>query len=698
MSLGIININALQQEQMIQQSIYAAMNENIKIVFNAGAGSGKTYALIESLKYIISHFGSKLIQSNQKVICITYTNTAVQEIRERLGNTSLIIISTIHERLWDLIKGYKKELLQIHAENIASRITALTYTLNEDASKSEYGAYRFLNSDLKTSLKDYLLSIKETYYKNIDKPAASFKASFNSALDQYPNIIRNVSNFKKIVSLIYRIENYQYCLSKIAENHGNYRKVEYDSKYNNDILHKMLISHDTLIEYAHKMFNRYSLLRRVIVDKYPYILIDEYQDTNKLVIEIIRSLHQYSDKNKLSFFVGYFGDPAQNIYDDGIGNKLSELHPGLIEISKVFNRRSHNEIIGVINKIRGGNISQISVYDDADGGSVKFYSAQNRSEEIINSFIEKYKRNWNASSEKPLHCLVLTNKKVAEYNGFPDVFNHLSSTNYYSKNFQQAGTEILSHELVKLGQIPLVFYKILKFKNNIEDPKTTLSKILNEFIYKELSFADLKKLKIVLSKLNGNTIGEYIQSIFENYNDGNSTTLFRSIIKSIVKLHDYSYDSFYRIMFEKLFYDIDVENSEEITSAKKIMQSILDISIEHFIKWFHFINETMIADVQYHTYHGTKGREYENVVIIMENDFGNLNRNKFSSFLINISDPSKLTDEIELAKFNNTRNLIYVSCSRAIRNLRILYLDDTNTFRRNIIGMFGANYSYNGVV
>ncbi len=55
-----------------------------------------------------------------------------------------------------------------------------------------------------------------------------------------------------------------------------------------------------------------------------------------------------------------------------------------------------------------------------------------------------------------------------------------------------------------------------------------------------------------------------------------------------------------------------------------------------------------------------------------------------------------MVDANEIAKFENTRNLLYVSCSRAIKNLRILYLDDTSDFQGSIIEIFGMNEIYDG--
>ena len=60
----------------------------------------------------------------------------------------------------------------------------------------------------------------------------------------------------------------------------------------------------------------------------------------------------------------------------------------------------------------------------------------------------------------------------------------------------------------------------------------------------------------------------------------------------------------------------------------------------------------------------------------------------FSSFFNNYSNEANLTNG-DLEKYTNTKNLLYVSCSRAIENLRILYLDDISEFRDGIESIFG---------
>ena len=93
-----------------------------KIIFDSGAGAGKTYALIETLKYIMIKKERQLKVNNQKIICITYTNVAADEIKQRLGKTQLVDVSTIHEYIWKTIGSYKKLLVDQHKNYLEKQI------------------------------------------------------------------------------------------------------------------------------------------------------------------------------------------------------------------------------------------------------------------------------------------------------------------------------------------------------------------------------------------------------------------------------------------------------------------------------------------------------------------------------------------------------------------------------------------------
>ncbi len=111
-----------EAEDKILSEIFKSIDNNKSIIFSSGAGAGKTYSLIESLKYIINKYGKILKEHNQKIICITYTNVATEEVKERLGNSGLVRISTIHERIWELINSHQKELVILHKEKLKSEI------------------------------------------------------------------------------------------------------------------------------------------------------------------------------------------------------------------------------------------------------------------------------------------------------------------------------------------------------------------------------------------------------------------------------------------------------------------------------------------------------------------------------------------------------------------------------------------------
>lgn len=689
MSLSKISDISKQEEIDIQNQINCSIDRFEHIAFNAGAGAGKTFALIESLKYIIKTHGKKLMYHNQKIICITYTNVATSEIKDRLGNSELIKVSTIHERLWDLIKDYKKELLKIHVGNLEQQLELLNFDLSdnpEDNIIKQYSAYRKLHGDVKDKFKESIISKKELFYKSYDKSAGVIKAVFKEYLDLYPDILKNVAHFKKIVNTIFKIDNYMYCLDAIKAKKDRYKTVKYDSKYNTDILHRMLISHDTLIDYSLKIVNDYDLLKQVILDSHPYILIDEFQDTNAKVVTIMKLIADHAKRIQHKVFIGYFGDTVQNIYDDGVGNKINEIHPNLKLINKKFNRRSHKEIIDVINKIRNDQIDQISIYDDSTGGSVKFYTGK---DEYKQKFIEKYQLKWNINANNKLHCLVLTNKLVAEFSGFINIYNHFSNTSFYRKNYNQLKTELLSNDLSKLGVIPNLFYRIIKFKSELENTKTPLINIFNKKIYAELTFSELNKIIVLLKSIRGESLGEYIKSIFNNYEKSDNEP-FKQIINQLMNLERYSYHNFINYLLDKLFPNLD---SEDVGNAKNTLEELLTTDFSEYISWCEFIKDEQQADIVYHTYHGTKGAEFDNVIILMENDFGVRDRDKFSSFFKNIKKSDTMTGEAS-AKFNNTKNLLYVSCSRAIQNLRVLYLDNVSDFRDGVEDIFGEVYQY----
>ncbi|MBK2257670.1 UvrD-helicase domain-containing protein [Francisella philomiragia] len=666
----------IEKEKKVQLDINSAIDNFHHLIFNAGAGAGKTYALIESLRHLIQKYGAKLKSHNQNIICITYTNVATDKIKERLGNSELVKVSTIHERLWEWIEPYQKQLVEIHKENVIELLEQSKQDIN-DETKKDYKEYQAFDEQKQKDFIKLIINKKEEFYKNKDKKIGELKEIFS---EEFQNYFKTKGAFVKTVSLIYKIESFEKCKNKINEGiDKKYKSINYLSKYNNDILHKMIISHDTLLDYAFKIIKRHNTLQQILVNKYPYILVDEYQDTNENVVKILKILDDYAQSNGNDFFVAYFGDTAQNIYDDGVGENIDTLHPNLKRIYKIHNRRSTNEVIEAINKIRNDEIKQESIYEDSSCGSVEFYRGNTES---IDSFITKYKQEWSIGQGNKLHCLVLTNRLVAKYNGFESFYNSLSSTNYYRRNWKSINTEFLSNDISKLGNIPDLIYRVLKFKSNLENPKTPLTTIINQEIYKRFNLDDVNKLLQLLKSIQGTNLQRYFISMFKIYSQTENES-YKKVIENLLNIEqEISCNGFNSYLLTELYRDI--EESEE-GNAKESIRRLLTIDLLEYKKWFDFINKEENEDIIYHTYHGTKGEEYSNVIIIMENGFGR-DISKFSSFFTKYGQELESQEKEE---FINTRNLLYVACSRAIKNLRILYLDDVSSFNENIKQIFG---------
>ncbi|MEA3482349.1 MAG: UvrD-helicase domain-containing protein [Pseudomonadota bacterium] len=697
--------NRIEEEKIVLQSIFDVVERGKSFRFSAGAGSGKTYALVECLKHLIKKKVNELGRNKQQIICITYTNVAVNEIKERLGNSELVIVSTIHEMLWNIIQRYQPELVSIHLDKLKDELKKVEYELENDPD-SKLGIFTTLSPEEKGSYISLVKESRGTYYRNRNSRAQEFKAAYTEFHEKY-GVARvrswqaNYGKFKEVAKRIYKQDRYQSAIEKIESKDKGYTQVSYDSIFNADRLDKMKFSHDTLIEYAERMVNNYPILRRIIIDKYPYIFLDEYQDAHPLVIKIMKMLHDYSGANKRSWLVGYFGDTAQTIYDDGIGSDIDTLHPDVEIIYKKYNRRSQKQIIDVANIIRNDQIEQKPIFDDKVNGVVRFYHVNTINENackisIADDFVKDFQSSLGVDSE--VDCLVLTNRLMAEMNGFGEVYESFRvAENIY---FDDLNTKLLSHELEKLDPIIRVIYKLLSSFLSIEDSNTTFYDLFGEK-GRFISFLDAHNFIKVLREINPHTLGDLLSALSDYHLANQSSNCLDIFVRRFLgakqdEMPDYgNIESLVRGGLRDLM--IIRDQNGDILGDLQIdkVNQVLDISIEVWSKWVSYIKKEQKGSIRYHTYHGTKGEEYKNVAIIMEHDFGSGNhgRNKFKKFFEfrGMDENSKseiLKDEAVKDKILNTQNLVYVACSRAENNLWLIYLDDISEIKDGVESIF----------
>ena len=74
-----------------------------------------------------------------------------------------------------------------------------------------------------------------------------------------------VTNFKEIYKKLKKISKLENCLKEIENK--KYKNIEYTPLFNFDVLHKMKISHNTLLEYGYRMIKKFDLLKQIIIDR-----------------------------------------------------------------------------------------------------------------------------------------------------------------------------------------------------------------------------------------------------------------------------------------------------------------------------------------------------------------------------------------------------------------------------------------------
>lgn len=93
------------------EKVFKAIKQGQNFILEGGAGSGKTYSLISIIEKI------SIEEPRQSIVCITYTNNAVAEIKSRIINDNLWV-STIHEFIWYVIGNFQKEIKECLVELI----------------------------------------------------------------------------------------------------------------------------------------------------------------------------------------------------------------------------------------------------------------------------------------------------------------------------------------------------------------------------------------------------------------------------------------------------------------------------------------------------------------------------------------------------------------------------------------------------
>jgi len=593
-------------------------------LLSGGAGSGKTYTLVQTIRTIIGKYPT------EQIACITYTNAAVKEIEERIDDKNLHV-STIHDFLWDSIKNYQYEL--------------------------------------KKALVD-LANNPDVTIINIINPT----------------------------------------IQMFAENGIQYKE--------NVSLAKGIISHDELLIIAEHLFEKYIKLNDIVKDKFKFILVDEYQDTNELVIKIFLN---HFKKSKKTNTIGFFGDAMQSIYDNSIGNL--DTYKGnsddlVREVKKEQNRRNPLLVITLANKLRNDGLTQKESQDlsapnmDTNGkvklGNIKFiYSSEYKLEDVRNYL------GWNFNNAPETKELNLTHNliaKQAQFSTLMSIYNDDQILEYKRMivshlkdhtDIEIENSETFDDVIKKTGVIPRSGNMTDFITSNADLFKEAKSYSFNLFkkIYLESDIlTDDKKQNENEESKKGSKRDNLLKHLFKIqncirlYNEG----LYNDFLRiTDYKINSISDKSILKQSIEELTitdsktigeiielahkYNIvskDQRLNEFIAKREYVYNRVCKVNYKEFLNLFNYLE----GYTPFSTQHKTKGNEFDNVLVIL--DRGNWNKYNFEyvfddgSIYKNLVDgrsktKSKLDSYPKIKE--RTQKIFYVCCTRAKENLAVFF-------------------------
>lgn len=274
----------------------------------AGAGTGKTRTIVYRVAYLV-----ELGVKPEHILLLTFTRKAAQEMLRR---ASIILDYRCENVAGGTFHSFSNGILRKYG-NLLGYDRSFTILDQGDAED----VMNLIRTRLKVDLKERRFPRKETLY------------------DLYSRSINTITPLKSLLAADY--PHYLELEQEISRLHVLY--VEYKHGHN-------LMDYDDLLVNLVRLMQEQEPVRAELSKRYKYIMVDEYQDTNRIQAAIIQQL-AYKHKN-----VMVVGDDSQSIYafrGATIRNILDfpEEFPDTRIVKLEENFRSTQEILNVANAI-----------------------------------------------------------------------------------------------------------------------------------------------------------------------------------------------------------------------------------------------------------------------------------------------------------------------------------------------------------
>lgn len=586
----------------IELKTHLAKRSPKSFILRAGAGSGKTTTLIKALAHLATIRGDELRGNGQRVACITYTEVAADEIRSDVGDSPIIQVSTIHSFLWTLCKPFQTD--------VSAWVRA---SISRELDKLEVERAGFA-----------------------DKPRTQEKTKAANA--------EAIAKKKLQLELFEPQKTFAYGVA---------------TNYDHGIL-----GHSAIIEMATSLLSAKPLLALLTAQSYPYVFVDESQDTMPTVVEALRRV---AASQPDSFCLAFFGDPMQQIYTTGVGD--IEPSDDWATFHKPDNFRSSQSVLRTVNSIRSESDGLVQTGGlQIEGSATLFVLPADNSRDTNLARV----RDWlavhngdprwvSSTQDSDVRILLIAHRMAAIRLGFAnlhDAFNDRARES--DKERFREGRHWLLQPALQLA-LPL-----LQARRSGDELR--VMSLLRQFSPR-LShdrLADATDVSEVLRELASS-----VRELVTLFDDGSQATV-RTLYTCLANGEMQTMDERVTDALSLVPASVEEIHPDEASKKSRITRDrFLDCSVHELVGYGNYLERLS----PYATHHGVKGAEFERVVVVLDDEQGRHNQFSYDK-LLGLA-PLSATDEAhrsagEDSVIERTRRLFYVCCTRARRDLAVV--------------------------
>ncbi len=600
------------------------------LLIMAGAGSGKTRVLTHRIAYLLDEKDV----SPYNVLAITFTNKAAKEMKERISH----LVGPEAESIW--ISTFHSMCVRILRRDIDRIGIERNFTIIDP-------------TDQKSVIKEILKK------QNIDSKKYDPRT-----------FIGAISNLKN------ELKTAEYAEKEASDFHANMVASVYKG-YQEKLLRNHALDFDDLIMMTIQLFNRVPEVLEYYQNKFQYIHVDEYQDTNKAQYTLVNLLASKFEN------ICVVGDSDQSIYGwrgADIKNILSfeEDYPNAQTIFLERNYRSTKTILTAANEVIRNNAERKPKAlwtDNNSGEKIKYYEAtteRDEAEYVIRQILKKKQEGYKNQDIAVLYRTNAQSRVLEETflkSNIP--YTMVGGTKFYDRKEIK---DILSYlRLISNSNDDISFERIINVPKRGIGP-TSVQKIAQYAAMNQLSYFDaLGEVDFIgLSK----KVTEEGAAFYEMMNNFMQQQEFLSVTEIVEQILE---KSGYRRMLENeqtIESQSRLENIDEFLSVPRDYEKntpVEEQSLMNFLTDLSLVADVDDADLEagvtLMTMHSAKGLEFKVVFII------GMEESIFPHF--------RSLQSGEEHEMEEERRIAYVAITRAEEELHLSHATTRTLFGRS---------------